>query len=77
MYPIPEQQARELNIRYVALDELLATSDILSLHVPLTEQTRGMLGAQEFAKMKDGAVLINTARGKHGGQRCQHDRPLL
>ncbi len=64
MYPIPEQRARELNIRYVALDELLATSDILSLHVPLTEQTRGMLGAQEFAKMKDGAVLINTARGE-------------
>lgn len=64
MYPIPQTQAEELNIRYVELDELLASSDVLSVHVPLTDQTRGMLGAPEFAKMKDGAVFINTARGE-------------
>ncbi len=45
------------------LDELLAASDIVSLHVPDTAQTRGMIGAAEIAKMKDGAYLINNARG--------------
>lgn len=48
----------------VSLDELLATSDIISLHCPLTPQTRGMLGKKEFGKMKKSAILINTARGQ-------------
>ncbi len=47
----------------VSFDELLATSDAISLHCPLTEETRGLFGAEEFAKMKDDAFLINTARG--------------
>ena len=45
------------------LDELLAESDVVSLHVPLTAQTRGLLGRERLAKMKRDAVLINTARG--------------
>ena len=45
------------------LDELLAESDVVSLHVPLTPQTRGLLGREALAKMKRDAVLINTARG--------------
>ena len=45
------------------LDELLAESDVVSLHCPLTEQTRGLFGADEFRKMKSAAILINTARG--------------
>jgi phosphoglycerate dehydrogenase-like enzyme len=45
------------------LAALLAEADIVSLHVPLTEQTRGLIGAPEFARMKKGAILINTARG--------------
>jgi phosphoglycerate dehydrogenase-like enzyme len=47
----------------VGLDELLAQSDFISLHVPLTEQTRGLIGAREFGLMRDGVVLVNTARG--------------
>ena len=49
--------------RYVNLDELLATSDIISLHCPLTPENTGMINADTIAKMKDGAILINTARG--------------
>lgn len=49
--------------RWVDLDTLLATADIVSLHVPLLPTTRDLLGAAEFAKMKDGAILINTSRG--------------
>ena len=46
-----------------SLDELLATSDIVSLHVPETPQTHGMIGAREIAQMKPGAFLINNSRG--------------
>ena len=48
---------------YVSLDTLIETSDIITLHVPLLDSTRHMLGAEEIGRMKDGAVIINTARG--------------
>ena len=51
------------DIRYVPLDELLAKSDVISLHCPLTEQTRHLLSADAFAKMKNGVFIINTSRG--------------
>jgi D-3-phosphoglycerate dehydrogenase len=50
-------------VKRVELGELLVASDVLSLHVPLDEKTRGMIGAPELAKMKLDAVLINCARG--------------
>lgn len=50
-------------VQSVSLETLLASSDIVSLHVPLTEQTRRMIGASAFARMKQGAILINAARG--------------
>ncbi len=50
--------------RFVTLAELLATADIVSLHVPLTPETRGLLGVDAFAAMRRGAILINTARGE-------------
>jgi D-lactate dehydrogenase len=55
--------AARLGFRYADLDELLATADIVTLHVPSNEKTRNLLSHAEFAKMKDGVVLINTARG--------------
>ena len=48
---------------YVNLDELLATADVVSLHCPLSAENTGMIGAEAIGKMKDGAILINTARG--------------
>jgi len=50
-------------VTLVALDELLATSDYVSLHLPLTPETRHMIGAAQLAKLKSSAYLINTARG--------------
>jgi D-3-phosphoglycerate dehydrogenase len=46
------------------LDELLARSDVISVHAPVTEETTGMIGTEEFAKMRDGVVYLNTARAK-------------
>jgi len=51
------------DIRAVTLDELLRTSDIVSLHLPLDASTRGMIGAAELASMKASAFLVNAARG--------------
>ena len=56
-------RAAAIGSRAVPLDELLATADVVSLHVRLNEETRHMIGADQFARMKRGAILINTARG--------------
>jgi phosphoglycerate dehydrogenase-like enzyme len=60
---LTEERAREAGAEAVPLEKLLQDSDIVTIHVPLNQQTRGMIGAKEFALMKPGAVLINTARG--------------
>jgi D-3-phosphoglycerate dehydrogenase len=50
--------------RILPLDDVLAASDYLSLHTPLTDETKGMINRQTIAKMKKGAIIVNTGRGK-------------
>ncbi|MGI6778450.1 MAG: D-2-hydroxyacid dehydrogenase [Acetivibrionales bacterium] len=61
-----EYQDKELEndmMKYAELDELLAESDVISLHCPLFESTRGIINRDTIAKMKDGVIIINTSRG--------------
>jgi D-3-phosphoglycerate dehydrogenase / 2-oxoglutarate reductase len=60
---IAADQARELEIESATMDEVFARSDFLTVHTPLTNETRGIIGSDAFAKMKDGARVINCARG--------------
>jgi len=53
----------DADVLALPLAQLLATADVVSLHLPLTEQTRNLIGARELASMKRGGILINTARG--------------
>jgi D-3-phosphoglycerate dehydrogenase / 2-oxoglutarate reductase len=55
--------ARELGVELVSFERLLEVSDYVSVHAPLTPQTRGLFNATAFGKMKKGAFLVNTARG--------------
>src|SRR5947199_4280546 len=59
-----EASARAAGARLVELDELLASADVISLHVPLTEKTRGLVDASALTKMKPTAVVVNAARGE-------------
>jgi len=58
-----EALEKEIGARRVPLDELLVEADFVSVHVPLTEQTRHMFGAEQFGRMKRTAIFINTSRG--------------
>jgi len=59
----PKPEAATLNVELVPIEQLLRESDFVSLHAPLTDQTRGLIGARELRLMKSSAYLINTARG--------------
>lgn len=59
----PKQELIDLDVEFVALDELLEQADLVSLHVPLTDATKGLINAEAISKMKPTAVLLNTARG--------------
>jgi len=58
-----EARGRELGVRFVELEELLQTADVVSLHVKLTEETHHLIGSKELGLMKDEALLLNGARG--------------
>jgi (S)-sulfolactate dehydrogenase len=60
----PVLPANEAGVKAVSLDELVAQADVVTLHVPLVDATRGLFNAQRIAAMKKGAVLINTSRGQ-------------
>lgn len=60
---IPEKVAREMQVSPISLEELLKQSDFISLHIPLTEDTKNLLGMKQFRIMKQTAYLINTSRG--------------
>ncbi len=60
---VSEDIERELSAKYVSFEELISRSDIISLHCPLTQETFHLIDKEEFQMMKDGVIIINTARG--------------
>ncbi|MFQ5699531.1 MAG: phosphoglycerate dehydrogenase [Myxococcota bacterium] len=60
---VSPERAQRIGVDLVPLDELYATADVISVHVPLTKETRGLVGREAFAKMKRGVLLVNAARG--------------
>jgi phosphoglycerate dehydrogenase-like enzyme len=61
-HPTPEREAA-LGVPFVPLEELLRTADVVSLHIKLTPESTGLIGAKELGLMKPGAILVNTGRG--------------
>jgi glycerate dehydrogenase len=59
----PNKELESNTMKFVELDELFAASDIISLHCPLVESTKGIINKNNISKMKDGVILINTSRG--------------
>jgi D-3-phosphoglycerate dehydrogenase len=63
--PFPDERfARSWGVTYLPLDELLGQADVISLHAPVTAETRGLIGTRALALMRSGAYLVNTARGE-------------
>ncbi|KAI4248776.1 MAG: hypothetical protein LQ352_005804 [Teloschistes flavicans] len=62
--PVVYASSNAVNVQYVGFEKLLRTSDIISIHLPLNSSTKGLIGRKEFRMMKDGVVIVNTARGK-------------
>ena len=63
VFRLPQETETAVGMTYTSMEDLLRQSDIVSLHLPLMPETRGLIGAKAFALMKPTAVLINTARG--------------
>ncbi|HRN69244.1 MAG TPA: phosphoglycerate dehydrogenase [Promineifilum sp.] len=70
---IDPDQAAELGVTVVELEQLVAASDFVSLHAPATPQTRGLVNAEFLARMKPGAALVNTARGELVDEAVLHE----
>lgn len=61
---VPTETATELEVELLPLDELLAASDLITLHAIVTPETKGIINAETIAAMKDGVIIVNVARGK-------------
>ena len=72
-------RAAQMGVRMVSLDELMTESDFISVHLPKTPETIGLIGAEQFARARPGLVLVNAARGRHrrgeGAVRRAQDGP--
>lgn len=64
---------RQMGIRFVSFEELLKTSDVITVHIPLTPETRGIIGERELKMMKRDAILINAARGALVDEKALYD----
>ena len=62
------QSIEKLGIEAVSLDELYARADYITVHTPMTQETRNLINADAFQKMKKGVFIINCARGGHRGR---------
>ena len=60
---ISEKRAADFGTRLVSLEELVAAADVISVHTPLNDETRGLVNAEHFAAMQDGVLIVNCARG--------------
>jgi D-3-phosphoglycerate dehydrogenase len=70
---VAPEQARDLEIEAVPLDEVFARGDFITVHTPLTPETRGIVGPEAFAKMKRGVRIVNCARGGLVDEQALHD----
>src|SRR6266550_1570314 len=70
---VAPEQARDLEIEVVPLDEVFARADFITVHTPLTPETRGIVGGEAFAKMKRGVRIVNCARGGLVDEQALHD----
>lgn len=73
MHRAPAEVEAELGATYVTFDELLAKSDIISLHAPFTPETEAVINSETLARMKPGALLVNTSRGELIDQDALYD----
>jgi len=64
IHRLSEEEEKSLGVQFVSFDDILEKSDIISLHLALTPQTRNLIGRKELERMKPGAYLVNTARGE-------------
>ena len=70
---LPQQVEQQLSVTRVDLEDLLRTSDVITLHVPLMTNTRGLIGQRQFEVMKPSAILINTCRGPVVDEQALYD----
>ncbi|QDQ97741.1 phosphoglycerate dehydrogenase [Tomitella fengzijianii] len=70
---LPAARAAQLGIELLSLDELLARADMITVHLPKTPETKGLIGAEQLAGIKEGAIIVNAARGGLIDEAALHD----